>query len=155
VIHDKLEIRTGDIDPLGAQPTGTDKQVFSEDKKKLKDLIEMQGRQEYMLHLDPHIRAYQPTLCYESMNLTVPDRKFVKALDRIQPLCFIIPKKCGVMEDDHIAFTLKYSGTYDRHFPELKPYYDNLINRLLQSIADKRGVAVDVLKAAYLFDPYK
>ncbi|MEZ0611361.1 HD family hydrolase [Fibrella sp. WM1] len=145
-LHDKLEIITGDQSPIGKNGKGNKTHAFNEQKKTEKDQLEIDSLSQYKKKLNPISFAFQEKIIMEAIELSSPESRFVKALDRIQPLAYIILKKDGIMENKHIEFTLRYSATYMKHFPELAPHYNCLIHRLLETIAKRRKISLSELK---------
>jgi 5'-deoxynucleotidase YfbR-like HD superfamily hydrolase len=146
IIHDKLEIIMGDYDPMGTDGTGQNAHAFNADKKKDKDAVERQAMQTYLAKVHAAARAHQADLLSDVIEVRTPESHFVKALDRLQPLAYIILRKNGVMTDAHLEFSLRHLlTTCCTHFPPLLPYFDHMIRLLLQSIADERRVTLDSL----------
>lgn len=153
IIHDKLELWTGDTDPLGKHGDGKDTHAFNVDKKRLKEEQERQALNDYLLQLNDVSIPLQHDLITDAIELRTLESKFVKAWDRLQTLPYIIARKDGVMEDAHLVFSLSYLATSFDYFPPIKPYYDAFVNRLLQSIAARRGISLTTLKAQFrLYD---
>lgn len=117
ILHDKLEIITGDKNPLGRDGKGTKTHAFNERKKIDKDNLEREAMDIYLNKLNSYAFEIQKDILESTINTTSLESKFVKALDKIHPLSYIIRKKRGDMVDDHIIFTLKYSKTYYNYFP--------------------------------------
>ncbi len=149
VIHDKLEIITGDYDPTGQNGTGHDAHAFNAQKKDAKDAAEKQAMTNYLSRVNDGARALQETLLQEAMHLQSLESRFIKALDRLQVFAYVIQRKAGVVDDAMIIFMLKYLSSCNTHFPPIKPYYDCFVRRLLESIADRRGVLVQALQTQF------
>jgi len=149
VIHDKLEIITGDEDPLGKNGDGKDTHAFNAHKKALKKEREKQALAHYLTQVNAEAKPLQEKLFTEEMALSSPESQFVKALDRLQPLTYILKRKAGQMQDDHIAFSIRHTGQCKEYFPPLAPYHDALIERLLQSIADYRKIELETLRQQF------
>lgn len=150
VLHDKLEIITGDKDPLGSDGSGRDSHAFNLDKRRTKDDEEREALVRYLDAVNEDARSLHKELLLDAIEQTSPESRFIKALDRLQPLVYIIRRKSGVMEDDHIIFTITYTGTFANYFPALEPYYKALIDQLLSTVAKMRHVSVADLKKILL-----
>jgi hypothetical protein len=71
-----------------------------------------------------------------------PEARFVKAVDKLQALAFVLTKKDGLMQDKHLRFTLKYSEKTVGYFPDLSDHYNELRSRLLVQVARRRNLTV-------------
>jgi len=149
ILHDKLEIITGDKNPLGKNGKGTKSHAFNEIKKQKKDYLESQALNIYLKKLNSSALSIQKEILEDTIELATIESKFVKAIDKIHPLTYIIRKKQGDMLDEHISFTLKYSRTYYKFFPGLEPYYSELIHRLFVLIGQKRNVSIELLQKQF------
>ncbi len=149
ILHDKLEIITGDKNPLGKNGKGTGTHAFNEARKNDKDEMERDALKVYLRRLNSEASQIQKEILEDTIELTSIESRFVKAIDKIHPLTYIIRKKSGDMVDEHISFTLKYSGTYSNFYPELEPYYIELTDRLFIEIAKHRNLDAGYLKKQF------
>jgi 5'-deoxynucleotidase YfbR-like HD superfamily hydrolase len=144
-MHDFLELYTGDKDPIG-NGTGQDTHAFNVDKKKQKQMAEQQALTQYLESIPDIVRPSHEAILKDAMEVTSPESKFVKGLDRLQPIPYITARKDGMMDDEHLKFTLNYTKTYAHHFPDLEPYHDGFIDNLLDSVATRRNMPLEMLK---------
>lgn len=140
VLHDKLEIYTGDYDPIGPDGRGTGTHAFDEGARRGKEQAEREAAEQYLAKLRPAIRDWQRLLLEELIDGTSAEARFVKAVDKLQALAFVVEKKAGTISDEHLLFTVKYSRKALLHFPRIRFHYAELLNRLLDTIAAQRGV---------------
>lgn len=148
-LHDKLEIITGDYDPVGNEGKGTDAHAFNKQKKELKDAAERDALAVYLAKVNDVARPLHEELMQDVMSLQSPESRFIKAIDRLQVFAYVIKRKNGIADDGMVSFMLKYlSGCYT-YFPAIRPYYDCLVDRLVQSIAAKREIPVETLKLQF------
>lgn len=151
-LHDKMEIITGDISPLGKDGTGLDTHAFNAQKRQEKKAAEERAITHYIAQLHPQTAAIQKDLLMDILHMTSPESRFIKALDRLQPIPYMIVRKAGRMEDAHLSFSVKHLKTYHDYFPALEGHFNNLMNRFFKSMADHRQVTVDSLKRAFPFE---
>ena len=148
VIHDKLELFTGDFDPVGPNGDGSEAHAFDHDAREAKTKIELAALEHYLAQLRTPIRDRQRELILESINSSSIESRFVKGVDKLQALIFVLAKKAGAMTDEHVAFSLRYSSKAVEFFPGLKIHYQVLVSRLLRLIADDRQIPVETLIAS-------
>jgi 5'-deoxynucleotidase YfbR-like HD superfamily hydrolase len=149
VLHDKLEIITGDKNPLGRDGKGTKTHAFNEEKRQAKDILEMEAMEVYLKKLNEQASLIQKEILEDTIYLKSNEAKFIKAIDKIHPLVYILRKKGGNMIDEHINFTLKYTSTCINFFPDIEPYYREFINRLFIEISNYRKIDVNNLKLKF------
>lgn len=99
ILHDKLEIITGDFDPLGRYGDGLDTHAFDPIKRQQKANAEENALLEYLSMLSIPERSYHELLFRQILDLSTSEALFLKALDKIHPLIYVIQKKNGAMED--------------------------------------------------------
>ncbi len=143
VLHDKLEILTGDLDPLGRDGSGDKSHAFDAGSQRDKERLEIQHLSEYILMLRESIRTEQSALMKEALEANTNESRFVKAIDKLQPMAFIFKKKRGDLEDKHIRFLFRFSSKNIRIFPGLCLHYDELMKQLCEQVADYRGLTVE------------
>jgi 5'-deoxynucleotidase YfbR-like HD superfamily hydrolase len=142
ILHDKMEILIGDRSPVGRHGTGASTHAFNLEKKLSKDESERRAVAHYVGRLRLAVRNSQRSDLLELLDGHTREVKFVKAVDKLQALAFVLLKKRGAFEDAHLRFTLRYSGKCLDYFPELQPHYDELKNRLLLQVARRRQMPV-------------
>lgn len=141
VLHDKLEIIIDDKNPIGRDGTGKKTHAFNAEQRQKKDDLEREALRRYCKRLNEFARQNQLSLMEEMIQAQSREARFIKGLDKLHPLTFVLKKKDGDMINSHLQFTIKYSGTSLEYFPELKPYYDELVRRLICAVAEFRGVS--------------
>jgi 5'-deoxynucleotidase YfbR-like HD superfamily hydrolase len=146
IIHDKLEIITGDYDPLGAHGDGRDTHAFSAAANLVKLSDEINAMRSYCGRLKPKSRPVQQALFEELFSTQSRESRFIKAIDKLQCLAFIYCKKDGEMDDKHIEFTIRYAAKALTYFPEIKPYYDCLVAKIFSAVSRRRNCTTDALR---------
>lgn len=139
ILHDKLEILTGDLKPIGRDGTGTKTYAFDETQQFNKKMTEREAMQKYLSMLAPSAHPEQSALLDEIIECTAPEALFVKAIDKIQTLLYIYIKKKGNIDDKHLKFSLEYAEKALKYFPEIEPYYSEIRSRLIRQVAKKRS----------------
>lgn len=147
IFHDKMEISTGDRNPLGRDGTGKSAHVFNPLKRLSKDAAEREATRRYIGLLPDVTAKFQTPIFAELQQGKTPEARFVKAIDKLQSLAFVLLKKKGDFADTHLRFTLRYSAKSVEFFPALQPYYLELRGRLVRQVARRRGVTPAVLLA--------
>lgn len=143
VVHDKLELITGDFDPVGTDGQGTDSHAFDAAAQAEKVSAELTALNEYLEGLREPARELQRLLILEVIHGSSPEAKFVNAVDKLQALLYVVAKKAGSLTDEHLAFSLKYSAKVVEYFPRLAVHYRVLVRRLIESVATHRQSSVD------------
>ena len=138
ILHDKMEIFTGDYKPIGRDGTGKSTYAFDENKQFIKDTIEKEAIDRYLSILPVSAREEQSILLFEILYLSTNEAKFVKGVDKLQTLAFIHEKKQGNFEDKHLEFTLEYARKAIYYFPGLEYHYKELSNRIIDQVAKRR-----------------
>ncbi len=146
LLHDKLEIITGDRSPVGRDGTGSKTHAFSEAARRLKDSDELRAAELYLDRLRPGAQAEQRAILAEAIEGITPEARFVKAVDKLQAFAFVLLKKDGDLKDRHILFTLRYVAKIREYYAGLTPHHDYLKGLFLESIASRRGCAVSDLE---------
>lgn len=142
ILHDKMEIIIGDLNPLGRDGTGQKTHAFNMEKRVRKDQAEQIAIMRYSEMLRPSTRAYQIELLQEMLEVQSEESRFVKAVDKLQALAFIIHKKRGDLEDRHIDFLLRFTRQNTNRFPGLHGHQEELFRRLLKQVARRRQITV-------------
>ena len=143
VLHDKLELITGDFDPVGADGQGRTSHGINPEAQADKVRAELAGLECYLARLRQPVRERQRLLMLDTIYVRSPEARLVMAVDKLQALTFVLVKKDGAMTDEHLAFSLRYFARVVEYFPGLAVHYRVLIRRLLETIAAYRGVTPD------------
>jgi 5'-deoxynucleotidase YfbR-like HD superfamily hydrolase len=109
LLHDKLEIYTGDFDPVGAGGEGADTHAFNAEARARKVKLERAALNKYLETLPYSARNVQRPLIEENLQASTREARFVKAIDKLQALAFVHEKKWGRISDAHLLFSLRYS----------------------------------------------
>jgi 5'-deoxynucleotidase YfbR-like HD superfamily hydrolase len=145
VLHDKLELLTGDKNPIGRDGTGRLTHAFNLRRQFAKEQDELVALKRYLGRIPSAIRGTQSEYLSEIIDCVTPEARFVRAVDKLQPLAYIISKKNGDLTDLHLSFTVNYSARAIEFFPALDGYFNELRGRLYRQVARRRGVPVDRL----------
>jgi len=148
ILHDKLELWTNDISPLGQDGTGKSTFAFNDAKAKRKFKNELSAAERYLEKLGHQTRLLQEPLIREILEDETVEAKFVRAMDKLQVYVFLLRRKRGDMRDEHIAFNIRYSRKYVDRVPFLTPYLKELKERLINEVAAFRRVDVGELEKA-------
>ena len=149
ILHDKMEILTGDLKPIGRDGTGKNTFAFDKQKKQEKEIFEKDAIKKYLSKLPFSARQKQSELLSEVLNCTTNEAKFVKAIDKLQVLAFIHNKKQGDIKNKHLNFTLKYAKKAIQLFPGIESLYDELAFRIIDQVAKKRSVKRDDIEKLF------
>lgn len=146
IVHDKLELLTGDFNPVGTDGQGTYSHAFDSRAQAEKTQIELRALTKYLNILREPVRNQQRALILETIQGETTEARLVKAVDKLQALSFVLTKKAGNMTDDHLLFSLRYSFKAVEYFPKMARHHSALVNRLLNLVARHRNVTfVDLL----------
>jgi len=143
ILHDKLELITGDFDPVGVDGQGETSHAFNQEAQADKVKAELAALERYLADLRQPLRDRQRRLILETIHICSPEARLVMAVDKLQALTFVLAKKDGTMTDEHLAFSLRYFRKSIEYFPGLIVHYGVLIGRLLNTIAGHRGVSAE------------
>jgi 5'-deoxynucleotidase YfbR-like HD superfamily hydrolase len=146
ILHDKMEISIGDKNPVGKSGTGESTHAFNFDQQASKEASERAAIERYLAKIRLSAVNDQRDLLIEVLEGRTHEARFVKAIDKLQALGFVIVKKRGDMLDKHLIFTLKYSEKVVAYFPDLRPHYEELRSRLMGRVARKRNISVPQLQ---------
>jgi putative hydrolase of HD superfamily len=150
ILHDKMEISIGDKNPVGKSGTGESTHAFNLNRQAAKEASERAAIERYVSRIRPSAALDQRDLLIEVLEGRTAEARFVKAVDKLQALAFVMVKKHGVMLDKHLHFTLKYSEKAVMYFPGLRAHRDELKTRLMALVAQTRKVSVsEVEKLLY------
>jgi 5'-deoxynucleotidase YfbR-like HD superfamily hydrolase/adenylate kinase family enzyme len=145
VLHDKMEMFIGDKDPIGRDGTGRKAHAFNQDSKKRKRELEEEAIDRYVSRLREPVRSRQASLLHEALQCESPEASFVKSIDKLAALTFILIKKAGRTSDKHLhllhALTLRNMTFY----PPLAEHHREVLRRILGSVAAVRELTVEAL----------
>jgi putative hydrolase of HD superfamily len=141
VVHDKAEISTGDIGPMGTSGTGQDGTAFDVSCAEAKDRGERAAIAAYLASLPAEAAEAQRIAFDEYLERRTAEARFVYALDKMQVYTWLIRRKHGRMSDEHLRFSLRYLRDRAQTFPPLGPFIDELERRLLAAVAVARGIS--------------
>jgi 5'-deoxynucleotidase YfbR-like HD superfamily hydrolase len=149
IVHDKLELITGDLDPVGPDGQGTTSHAFHPAAREEKTRLELRALDQYLAHLRGEVRERQRRLLIETIEGESVEARLVKAIDKLQALAFVVAKKAGDMTDEHLSFSLRYSFKAVEYFPGIAAHHAALVRRLMAAIAKKRNIALEDLIARF------
>ncbi len=145
LIHDKLEMYTGDFNPVGRDGKGSKTHAYNLDAQSKKTRVEEEALQHHLLKLRPHVREHYKSIFSEAIRCKTQESLFVKAIDKLQAFAYVHVKKDGYLSDNHILFTLPYSEKCKHYFPPLEGHYEYLKFIFLKRVALRRGCTVKKL----------
>lgn len=145
ILHDKLELFTGDFDPVGPAGDGSSAHVFDSRAGEAKTALELAALDQYVARLRAPIRALHRDLLLDAIYAHSPEARLVKAVDKLQALAFVLEKKGGTMTDEHLVFSLRYSMKAVDYFPKIVMHHRVLVRRLIRAIADYRRMPTAAL----------
>jgi 5'-deoxynucleotidase YfbR-like HD superfamily hydrolase len=146
VLHDKLEVITGDADPVGRDGTGADTHAFNPVRRAEKDSDAIHALKMYVSLLAPRVAERQRAVFEEIISGTSAEAHFVKGVDKLQSFAFVIAKKRGHFQDRHLCFTLNYVEKGISGFPGLWGHYVEMRARLLKEVADRRQSSMETIE---------
>jgi 5'-deoxynucleotidase YfbR-like HD superfamily hydrolase len=130
VVHDKLELITGDYSPIDEDATGRTTHAFNSDQAALKVRAEENALEWYLSRMRPEQRDHQRRLYREVIRADTEEARFVYALDKLAALVYVLQRKpCGLVRA-HYHFTVKYSAKAVESFPALDRHHRELVGRL-------------------------
>lgn len=145
-VHDILEIISGDVSPIGRDGTGRATHAFNQQVAQQRAAAEELALAKYLERVPLDSMRAQRDLIDDYRDGGSPEAKFVKSVDKLQTLVFVLLKKGGDMEDKHIRFTLNYSEKGISYFPPLEDHFRNLQHRILQQVAAFRQLTAAELR---------
>lgn len=146
ILHDKMEIAIGDKNPVGQSGTGESTHAFNISRQLSKEELEREAIERYLAKVRPSLVTAQRELLIEVLEGRTAEARFVKAIDKLQALAFVLVKKRGAMLDKHLNFTLKYSAKTVAYYPDLVAHHEELISRLMVGVARYRQISVSELR---------
>lgn len=138
LLHDKLELFTGDFDPVGPDGKGTFSHSFNKEAQDQKNEIELRATEHYISQLRPSIQNQQRKLLLDYILGETNESRFVRGVDKLQALAFVHVKKDGFFSDEHLLFSIRYSRKAIEQFSGLYGHYVFLLDLLLNRVAEKR-----------------
>lgn len=135
LLHDQLEIYTGDKDPVGEDGQGLDTHAFNQTKRTQKLSEEQAALRQITSSMRASMRAPYRALMEEVLYEKTVEAHFVKAVDKLQALAFVRLKKDGKFTPEHIAFTIRYSRLGVESFPELHNHFLMIFSDLMGDIS--------------------
>lgn len=147
VLHDKLEMLTGDFDPVGDDGQGMTSHAFNSGAQREKVVAELAALDRYLAEIREPTRERQRLLLLDIIDMTSNEARFVMAVDKLQAFAFVLAKKEGAMTDDHLAFSIRFYAKLVEYYPALAMHYSVLVRRLLESVANHRRTTVEQLVA--------
>ena len=137
LLHDKMEIFTGDYLAVGLSGTGNDSHAFNYKLKVKKEKEERSAMRKYLRSLPEDVARYQQPLFEEYFSKVTPEARFVNALDKMQVLVrFLYAKNSQpkLLTGQAGKIWWKFVDLYHRpkvaQFPQLIPYGEELLRRI-------------------------
>lgn len=143
VVHDKMELFIGDIDPIGRDGTGRRSHAFSPVAKERKTQRELEALDAYLDTLPLPARSMQMDLYAEALACHTPEAKLVKSVDKLVALIFVLVKKAGRYEDKHLRLLLSLTERNAALFAGLSPHHWEVLDRIVTSAAKRRGMSTE------------
>ncbi|WP_186766720.1 HD domain-containing protein [Puniceibacterium confluentis] len=134
IVHDQLEMITGDKDPVGKYGDGSDTHAFNSSERDAKSNEEAAALKYFVRNLDQNAAAMYVDLMTEVTAEKTLEARFVKAVDKLQALAFVRVKKVGDIGPSHLSFTIRYSREGLKKFPELQLHFSLILEDLLADI---------------------
>lgn len=134
IVHDQLEMITGDKDPVGKYGDGSDTHAFSTSEREAKSAEEAAALEDFASNLAPNAAVLYYDLISEATAEKTLEAKFVKAIDKLQALAFVRIKKVGDIGPSHLSFTIRYSREGVKKFPELQQHFSLILEDLLTDV---------------------
>jgi len=145
IMHDKMEIRVGDWNPLGKDGTGNRGHAFNQSRQATKHEKELDAIALYVRRLRPEVARLHRSLLLEGIECRTPEARLVKAIDKMQALAFILWKKGGTVADKHLGFLIRFTEKNDRYFPPLRAHSQELLSRIFEAAAKHRKMTKKAL----------
>ena len=134
IVHDQLELITGDKDPVGKHGDGSGTHVFSKSEREAKSAEEAVALDEFVSKLDPNMAGRYFDLISEVTSENTLEAKFVKAVDKLLALAFVRVKKVGDIGPAHLSFTIRYSREGVRKFPAMQQHFSLILKDILDDV---------------------
>lgn len=146
VIHDKTEIITGDDDACGNN-FGKDTHTFNEKIRAKREAREAEAIEQIVARLRPSVRQEAAAMYWDMLKLKSQEARFIKTVDKLEALLFVLIKKDGSFLDEHLVFNLKYTRMALCYFPRLVWHFEEVRKRMIARTAEVRGVEEAELEA--------
>jgi 5'-deoxynucleotidase YfbR-like HD superfamily hydrolase len=147
IVHDKMELAVGDLNPVGRDGTGHRAHAFDESRRTSKDDRERRAILDFLDRLPPSgAKTYGPLL-FEALECQSPESRYVKAIDKMNALAFILLKKRGSVSNKHLTFLLEFTAKNNGYFPGLAAHSNELLRRILSAAASIQEMSVAKLLA--------
>jgi 5'-deoxynucleotidase YfbR-like HD superfamily hydrolase len=130
LLHDKLELITGDYSPIDEGATGQTTHAFNEEWAAAKRNSEYLALENYLLLLPEPVREYQRRIIEDAIEVRSDEAKFVNALDKLAAVAYIVVKKPQGLRAEHLDFTERYSRKAVMGCPALLPHHTLLLSKL-------------------------
>jgi 5'-deoxynucleotidase YfbR-like HD superfamily hydrolase len=147
ILHDKMEIEIGDWNPLGRDGTGDRGHAFDTGRAMSKEEAERRAIESYVAKLEPLNRSVQHALLTEALECRSPESRYVKGLDKMSALAFILLKKDGQLDQKHVRFLLRFTYFNNRYFPPLAAHSDELLRRNLVRYCNRNKLGLSSIKS--------
>ena len=127
VLHDILELITGDADPTGTD--GTNGHAFNADLARAKETAERAALEDYLAPLPAAVAAQHRTVLEEELACISPEAKFLKVLDKLQCLFFFAVIKQRPYQEAAMDFFRAQRDKVLPLCPELTEFYNETLRR--------------------------
>lgn len=134
LLHDHLEIYTGDKDPVGTDGQGLNTHAFNTNMRRKKLEEERLALEQMLNNMRVSMRVPYQALMEDMLHEQSSEARFVKAVDKLQALAFVRLKKVGRFTPGHVAFTIRYSRLGVENFPELNGHFMLMFSDLLEDV---------------------
>ncbi len=132
LLHDKLELITGDYSPIDEDATGQTTHAFNEESAIAKKANEHIALEKYLQLLPKPVRQYQRHIIEDAIEIRSGEARFINALDKLAAVAYIVVKKPQGLRREHLDFTEKYSRKAIVGCPALLPHHALLLSMLRQ-----------------------
>ncbi len=140
ILHDALELITGDQDPTGPDGTGLKSYALDAKLAEAKDAMEYAALDKYLDALPEGARGSHEMVVREELTGESAEARFIKVCDKIQCLLYVRAKKCGLLQIEGYAFLSRYKDKTLPKFPELAPVYDLALANLRDDMMLVQGL---------------
>ena len=140
LLHDALELITGDQDPTGPDGTGLSSYALDPQLASEKDALDQAALGPYLNELPEATRASHAAVLREELAGASAEARFIKVCDKIQCLLYIRAKKRGTLSVEGYAFLARYKDKTLPKFPELAPVYDLALQNLQDDMMKTQGL---------------
>jgi 5'-deoxynucleotidase YfbR-like HD superfamily hydrolase len=88
----------------------------------------------------PDAREETRAIYQDMLTLRSPEARFIKTVDKLEALLFVLIKKDGHFTDEHLRFNLEYTRKYLSCFPRLIWHFEEVRRRYINRTAEMRGI---------------